>query len=71
MLKTYLIKDEDLGKIMNTIEKTIGKTLPDLVDALNKYISDLGRKMSGNKDLEALNDNSMFKIDLVPVQMLM
>lgn len=56
---------------MNTIEKILGKTLPDLVDALNKYISDLGRKMNGNKDLEALNDNSMFNIDLVPVQMLM
>lgn len=71
VLKTYLIKDEDVGKIMNTIEKKIGKTLPELVDALNQYIHDLGRKMNGNKDLEALNENSMFNIDLVPVQMLM
>jgi hypothetical protein len=70
VLKTFLIKDEDVGKIMNTIEKKLGKTLPELVDALNKYISDLGRNMSGNKDLEALGDN-MFSIDLMPVQMLM
>ena len=70
MLKTFLIKDEDVGKIMNTIEKKLGKTLAELVDALNKYISDLGRSMGGNKDLEALSDN-MFSIDLMPVQMLM
>jgi hypothetical protein len=70
VLKTFLIKDEDVGKIMNTIEKKLGKTLAELVDALNKYISDLGRSMGGNKDLEALSDN-MFSIDLMPVQMLM
>ena len=55
---------------MNTIENKLGKTLPDLVDGLNKYISELGRNMGGNKDLEALNDN-MFSIDIMPVQMLM
>jgi len=43
VLKTFLIKDEDVGKIMNTLDKKLGKTLPELVDALNKYIGDLGR----------------------------
>jgi hypothetical protein len=71
VLKTFLQKDENVGKIIDILGAKLGKTLPELVKSLNMYIVDLSKEMLGvDKNIEKMQDD-MFNIDIMPVTMLM
>jgi hypothetical protein len=74
VLKGFLQRDENVCKIVEMLGATkLGKTLPDLVKALNGYIVDLSKQLLGadNKIMGEIEKDDMFNIDIMPVTMLM